>query len=529
MLETEVSKTGEVMVEGHPVGRLHGFEFAPDTSGTGQDARALRAAAQKALAGEIEARAARLAAAGDEQFILSNDGVIRWIGEAVARLVPGDNVLEPRLRVLADEQLNGSPKEAVEARLNLWLKAHVEKLLGPLNVLARAEDVTGIARGIAYQVVEAMGVLERVKVAEEVKSLDQDTRAVLRKYGVRFGAYHIYLPALLKPAPRTLALGLWALKNGGLEEKGCVDLPALASSGRTSIPIDPQIPKNLYRLVGYRVCGSRAIRVDILERLADLIRPALAWRPHSPGEKPAGAFDGRGFTVTVGMTSLAGCSGEDFASILRSLGYRLDRRPPLPPAPPPPSIAADSAATAGPALEESPSASEPVVEENSDAAHAASRSETAAEAPLELGLGGIEPQATIEPAPSEPAPDFVDVWRPGRPESARRPPRKARPTRRAEAPAPAAEAAASQPAEPAREQRRARRPRKRADGDKDARPDRPRGPRNRPQHHRSRDDTPRTYQSREERPRDRPIDPNSPFAALMELKAKLEADRKDKD
>ena len=27
------------------------------------------------------------------------------------------------------------------------------------------------------------------------------------------------------------------------------------------------------------------------------------------------------------MTSLAGCSGEDFASILRSLGYRMERRP----------------------------------------------------------------------------------------------------------------------------------------------------------------------------------------------------------
>ena len=69
------------------------------------------------------------------------------------------------------------------------------------------------------------------------------------------------------------------------------------------------------------------MRVDILERLADLIRPALAWRDNAPGVKPAGALDGRGFTVTVGMTSLVGSSGEDFASILRSLGYRMERRP----------------------------------------------------------------------------------------------------------------------------------------------------------------------------------------------------------
>ena len=63
--------------------------------------------------------------------------------------------------------------------------------------------------------------------------------------------------------------------------------------------------------------------------------PALAWRESSPGEKPTGAFDGRGFVVTQAMTSLTGSAGEDFASILRALGYRMDKRPPLPPKPAP--------------------------------------------------------------------------------------------------------------------------------------------------------------------------------------------------
>jgi ATP-dependent RNA helicase SUPV3L1/SUV3 len=90
------------------------------------------------------------------------------------------------------------------------------------------------------------------------------------------------------------------------------------------------LPRDAYRVLGYRQCGERAVRVDILERLADLIRPALAWKETSPGEKPAGAFDGRGFVVTQAMTSLTGSAGEDFASILRALGYRMDRRSPLP-------------------------------------------------------------------------------------------------------------------------------------------------------------------------------------------------------
>ena len=43
--------------------------------------------------------------------------------------------------------------------------------------------------------------------------------------------------------------------------------------------------------------------------------------------QPPGAFNGFGFTVTGAMTSLTGASGEDFASILRSLGYRMEKRP----------------------------------------------------------------------------------------------------------------------------------------------------------------------------------------------------------
>ena len=309
-LEADIGKTGEVKVEGHLIGRLDGFTFTPAASAAGSEARTLAGAAQKALAGEIDARAARLAQAADGQFVLATDGAIRWLGQPVARLVAAEEALKPRLRVIADERLTGAPRDAVQARLDLWLKAHIEKWLGPLLELSSAEDVTGIARGVAFQLSEAFGVLERQKVAEDVKGLDQPTRATLRKHGVRFGAYHIYMPALLKPAPRVLATQLWALKHGGPDIKGLETVEQLAASGRTSIVADKDIAKVLYRVAGYRVCGERAVRVDILERLADIIRPALAWREGSVGVKPAAAVDGSCFTVSVAMTSLAGCSGD---------------------------------------------------------------------------------------------------------------------------------------------------------------------------------------------------------------------------
>jgi ATP-dependent RNA helicase SUPV3L1/SUV3 len=361
VLNTEIGKTGEVIVEGHVIGRLDGFTFAPEAAEAGSDAKALQATAQKALAGEIDARAEKLAAAPDDQFVLTSDGTIRWTGDAVAKLMAADDALHPRIRIISDERLSGAPREAVQARLDLWLKTHIEKLLGPLFDLNKAEDITGIARGIAFQLIEALGVLERSKISAEMKDLDQPSRASLRKYGVRFGAYHIYLPALLKPAARSLASLLWALKLDNVDLSALSGAQHLAGSGRTSFPVDKALPRDAYRVLGYRQCGERAVRVDILERLADLIRPALAWRETSPGERPAGAFDGRGFVVTQAMTSLTGSAGEDFASILRALGYRMERRAPLPPKPVAVETSAAEAAPAEAATEIAAASDEPRV------------------------------------------------------------------------------------------------------------------------------------------------------------------------
>ena len=90
----------------------------------------------------------------------------------------------------------------------------------------------------------------------------------------------------------------------------------------------PGTQLELFDTAGFKVAGRRAVRVDILERLADIIRPLIALNPVThQGELPAGAAEGNGFRVTVEMTSLLGTAGEDFASILNSLGYRVRRTP----------------------------------------------------------------------------------------------------------------------------------------------------------------------------------------------------------
>jgi ATP-dependent RNA helicase SUPV3L1/SUV3 len=108
-LEPDFNKTGDVVVEGHVIGRLDGFVFVADATSGGSEAKALQNAAQKALVGEIAARAARLAEAPDEQFVLAADGTLRWVGAAVGKLYASEEVLRPRIRIIADEHLTGSP------------------------------------------------------------------------------------------------------------------------------------------------------------------------------------------------------------------------------------------------------------------------------------------------------------------------------------------------------------------------------------------------------------------------------------
>ncbi|MDN2579891.1 helicase-related protein [Aquibium sp. ELW1220] len=326
MLEAEINPAGEVLVEGHHVGELQGFRFTADQSAGGEDAKAVKAAAQKALATEFESRAERFAASANGDLALGSDGVLRWIGAPVATLVSGEDTLKPRAILLADEQLTGPARDRVSARIDRYVAYQVETLLKPLADLKNAEQLSGMARGVAFRLLENLGILNRRDVAEDVKSLDQEARAALRRLGVRFGAYHVFLPALLKPGPAGLLTLLWALANDGKDKPGFGDVVNALSTGRTSVVVDPTFEKEFYRLAGFRLLGRRAVRVDILERLADLIRPALAWRPGT-GARPEGGFDGAAFVVTPAMMSILGANADDMEEILKGLGYRGEPKP----------------------------------------------------------------------------------------------------------------------------------------------------------------------------------------------------------
>ena len=314
----------------------------------------------------------------------------------------------------------------------------------PLVELSEAQDLSGLARGIAFRLTENFGVLKRESIADEMKSLDQAGRAQLRRFGVRFGAFNIHFPLLLKPAPAELTLVLWALKHAGENGLSLDALPQPPRPGLTSTPADPAVPEPFYRACGYHVCGPRAVRIDILERLADLVRPLLAWRPNPENPSappPKGSTGDGGFLVIPEMMSILGCSPDELSDVFKSLGFRLDRRPvkqkPVEQAKPEPVETQES--EAGATASADAVATEPAVGEAVDGVAAPLPEVPAAaapEAPAENGASidapaeanAIEPEAAPVVADSEAvsAPEaeksaavpeevkYEDVWRPRR-------------------------------------------------------------------------------------------------------------------
>ena len=519
-LHAEIAEDGAINVENHYVGRLKGFRFAADSGGgEGIHGKATRTAAAQVLARELSMRARRVAAAQPDALQLTQRGRILWKGEEIAQLEATADPLKPTVTVLADEHLSVPDREKVQTRLDAWVAQMIADKLKPLVEIGKAEDISGLARGIAFRLRENLGILRRETIADEVKALDQTARAQLRKYGVRFGAFNIHFPLLLKPAAAELALTLWSLKKAGDGGLAIESLPEAPRAGLTSFAPDPAAPEEFYRAYGYHVCGPRAVRIDMLERLADHIRPLLSWRSSPDGAAPPKGATGDGaFTATPDMMSLLGCSPDELGGVLKSLGFRADRRP----------VAKAVQATLATA-EASPASTEPIPAEAAEAVP-----EAAPAAPVALDAAAPQSAASQAAAPAEaqtPAsePEFEEVWRPRRHiRGERRKEGAPRGKHRAET-----KEAAKQPTEPkqpaepaqpvgtngytarpsaARDVRRER-GKEGADRGRDTRPRRSNGP-----------DRPRREERRKPEvlsaapPRKSGVDADSPFAALEALR-----------
>ena len=303
-LVAEVNKEGEVTVEGQFVGRMEGFRFQQDSSTSIEEAKTLRTASLQALAPEFQLRADRMYNSPDTEFDFTEQGGLMWGTSAVGKLMKGSEALRPQVLAFVDEEAGTELCEKVARRLQHFIDRKISTLFEPLLKLQGDDSLTGITRGFSFQMIEGLGILDRAATVEDVKALDQDARSALRKHGVRFGQFSIFIPLLLKPAPTRLRLVLWSLALG-LKE-----FPEAPPPGLVTIPTDDKLPTGFYLKSGYRAAGVRALRVDMAERLADMLRTQNTRD---------------GFEANSDMLSITGMTLEQFCNLMNGLGYHSEK------------------------------------------------------------------------------------------------------------------------------------------------------------------------------------------------------------
>ena len=255
---------GAVTVEGHYVGRLRGVRFDQVQGATALEDKALRAAAQRAVGPEVARRLGQLAADEDSAFALQPDGMVLWRGEAAGRIA-GGTPFSARVRLFGELGPEAA-RERAARRLEAFVSSEAGRRLAPLKRLQAAVSdgrLRGLARGIAYRLIEAGGVLDRRSVQHDLRTLSQAERRALRSLGVRIGAFSVYLPGLLARGARNFSAAF--------------DGPAPAwrpPHDRISpLPSPPPTPAQLSAR-GLRAVGGLAAPVEALERLDAALRAA---------------------------------------------------------------------------------------------------------------------------------------------------------------------------------------------------------------------------------------------------------------
>ena len=252
--------------------------------------------------------AEKLYHAADTDFDLGADGVVSRDGLALGKLTRGADALTPDVAIFIDEAVGADIRDKIHRRLGHFIERKIAMHFAPLLALRDDETLKTPehANGayLAKRLVEALGVVPRGFLRRTIKEMDQDARTPLRKCGVRFGQYMIYLPLLLKPAPTQLRLVLWAVFEG------FADFPIVPSAGLVTIPALKDMPSGYHWRAGYQELGDWAVRIDMLERLANMIRECDVKE---------------GFESHCDMLSITGASLETFAAMMQELGYSADR------------------------------------------------------------------------------------------------------------------------------------------------------------------------------------------------------------
>ena len=307
-----INENGDVTINSDYYGKMEGLRFLCKKSIAN---RRIQNTLNSITSEEIKKRISKIIKCSSKDLSLDSSLIINFKNEPIARLVKGNSILKPNIEIIIERGLEVSLTKKLKTIISNWVK---EKINYDLYSLIRLEDsnLKYQEKGIAYRIVEELGSIDRKKMNKEINSLDLDSRRNLKKYGIIIGKYSIYIKNALKPQYTSILPGLWLIyhKENLNLERIKIQINSLPKPGITSCIINTMVFKNLYKYCGYKVLGSNAVRIDILERLDKMIYETIKENKNK-----------NQFLINDQMISLLGTSPNELKQLLKELGYLIKK------------------------------------------------------------------------------------------------------------------------------------------------------------------------------------------------------------
>lgn len=266
------AKEGTVKVEGEHVGHIKGLVFSPDPSILDSSARPVFTAARRVMVKEVENRVQQLLVDNDGAFRLTEAGQLLWRENQVGHLSKGESLLFPAVEVIHNDLLQGTDREKIRQRIEKWTRAHLRNRMKIFHEL-QAAPLKGTARGLAFQLVENFGLINRESITDFLNDLGKDERKALYEQGVRIGRFAVWMRGLANIQHWPWRVLLWSIWN---ERPDVRDM--LPAQGVKVMHPERDVPLSLYQTLGFATLfppnrGDRKERpivgqVEALDRLA---------------------------------------------------------------------------------------------------------------------------------------------------------------------------------------------------------------------------------------------------------------------
>ncbi len=303
-LKTEILEKEKVLINGQYIGILKGLKLQLDlkVDALDTDIKSLKKAARQNVGPEIINRIQQIMDTG--LIELRDNFKIYWNNDPIAKLTAGSDYLNPKIELIVDEMIENDEKNKLNEYLHKWILKKINTELNSLIELKNIKEENPQLRALAYRLYENNGVIKRSNISDYLNKINQDDRKKLRKLGVKFGRYHIFLYKLFKPNSVSLRILLWKSYNNKFLN---LSPPTFGLNFLNNMKT---ANKDFMLLCGFEKFDDIYVRIDILERLFLLIFNS---------EKD----DKKEVKVIPEMLNLLGCSKENFNKLLKKMDYKI--------------------------------------------------------------------------------------------------------------------------------------------------------------------------------------------------------------